>query len=35
MNETINLLKNHKSIRKYKDQPIEPEKLKAIIECAQ
>lgn len=35
MNETINLLKNHKSIRKYKDQPIEAEKLKAIIECAQ
>ena len=35
MNETINLLKNHKSIRKYKDQPIEPEKLKTIIECAQ
>ena len=35
MNETINLLKSHKSIRKYKDQPIEPEKLKTIIECAQ
>ncbi|MCB2359874.1 oxygen-insensitive NADPH nitroreductase [Clostridium estertheticum] len=35
MNETINLLKNHKSIRKYEDQPIEPEKLKTIIECAQ
>ena len=35
MNETIRLLKNHKSIRKYKDQPIETQKLKAIIECAQ
>jgi len=35
MNETINLLKSHKSIRKYKDQPVETEKLKAIIECAQ
>jgi nitroreductase len=35
MNETINLLKSHKSIRKFKDQPIEDEKLKAIIECAQ
>ena len=35
MNETINLLKAHKSIRKYKNQPIEDEKIKAIIECAQ
>ncbi len=35
MNETINLLKSHKSIRKYKDQAVEDEKLKAIIECAQ
>ena len=35
MNETINLLKSHKSIRKYKNQPIEAEKLKSIIECAQ
>ena len=35
MNETINLLKAHKSIRKYKDQPVEAEKIKAIIECAQ
>lgn len=35
MNETINLLKSHKSIRKYTDKPIETEKLKAIIECAQ
>jgi nitroreductase len=35
MNETINLLKAHKSIRKYKEQPIEEEKIKAIIECAQ
>lgn len=35
MNETVNLLKAHKSIRKYKDQPIEAEKIKTIIECAQ
>ncbi|MGH4121879.1 MAG: oxygen-insensitive NADPH nitroreductase [Clostridium sp.] len=35
MNETINLLKAHKSIRKYKDQPVEAEKIKVIIECAQ
>ncbi|MCJ7688267.1 MAG: nitroreductase family protein, partial [Clostridiaceae bacterium] len=35
MNETINLLKSHKSIRKYKDQPVEDEKIKTIIECAQ
>jgi len=35
MNETVNLLKSHKSIRKYKDQPIEAEKIKTIIECAQ
>ncbi|MBZ9624865.1 oxygen-insensitive NADPH nitroreductase [Clostridium sp. FP2] len=35
MNETINLLKAHKSIRKYKNQPIENEKIKTIIECAQ
>lgn len=35
MNETINLLKAHRSIRKYKNQPIEDEKIKAIIECAQ
>jgi len=35
MNETIKLLKDHKSIRKYKDQPIEDEVLKTIIECAQ
>lgn len=35
MNETINLLKAHKSIRKYSDKPVENEKIKAIIECAQ
>ncbi|MGH4137989.1 oxygen-insensitive NADPH nitroreductase [Clostridium sp.] len=35
MNETVNLLKAHKSIRKYKDQPVEDEKIKTIIECAQ
>jgi len=35
MNEIVNLLKSHKSIRKYKDQPIDAEKIKTIIECAQ
>lgn len=35
MNETINLLKAHKSIRKFKNQYIEEEKIKEIIECAQ
>jgi len=35
MNETVTLLKAHKSIRKYKDQPVEYEKLKTIMECAQ
>jgi len=35
MNETLNLLKAHKSIRKYKNQSIEDDKIKAIIECAQ
>ncbi|MBZ9688564.1 oxygen-insensitive NADPH nitroreductase [Clostridium estertheticum] len=35
MNETINLLKAHKSIRKYKDQIVEAETIKTIIECAQ
>jgi len=35
MTETVNLLKNHKSIRNYKDQPVEYDKVKTIIECAQ
>ncbi len=35
MNETVNLLKAHKSIRKYRNQPVEAEKIKTIIECAQ
>lgn len=35
MNEIVKLLKAHKSIRKYKDQPVEDEKIKTIIECAQ
>lgn len=35
INETINLIKSHKSVRKYKDQPVEQEKIRAIIECAQ
>ena len=35
MNETINLLKAHRSIRKYKNMSVEDEKIKTIIECAQ
>ncbi|ASA23939.1 NADPH-dependent oxidoreductase [Paenibacillus donghaensis] len=35
MNETLKLLKNHRSYRQYTEQPVEPEKLKAIIEAAQ
>ncbi|MCB2295979.1 oxygen-insensitive NADPH nitroreductase [Clostridium algoriphilum] len=35
MNETVNILKAHKSIRKYLNQPVEAEKIKTIIECAQ
>lgn len=34
-NEIINLLKSHRSIRKYKDKEVEDKKVKAIIECAQ
>lgn len=34
MNETIILLKNHRSIRKYKDEPISDEKILTIIEAA-
>lgn len=35
MNETINLLKSHRSIRRFKDTPLEPELLQSIIEAAQ
>ncbi|MEV5027205.1 oxygen-insensitive NADPH nitroreductase [Paenibacillus sp. LPE1-1-1.1] len=35
MNETIQLLKNHRSIRKYKSTPIPEEKLEEIILAAQ
>ncbi|MFT5871392.1 MAG: nitroreductase [Clostridium sp.] len=35
MNEIVNLLKSHSSIRKYTNQPVEDEKIKTIIECAQ
>lgn len=35
MNDVINLLKSHRSVRKYKSEPIEEEKLKLIIEAAQ
>lgn len=35
MNQTIELLKSHKSIRKYTDKAIEPEILKTLIEAGQ
>lgn len=35
MNETINLLLNHMSIRKYQEKIIEKEKIETIIKCAQ
>ncbi|SRR5690554_2357038 len=35
MNEVIQLIKNHRSIRKFKDQPINEEQIKAIVEAAQ
>lgn len=35
MNNVINMLKAHKSIRKYEPRPVEEEKVRAIIECAQ
>ncbi|MNO41074.1 FMN reductase [NAD(P)H] [compost metagenome] len=35
MNEVVQTLKNHRSFRQYSDQPVESEKLKAIIESAQ
>ena len=31
--DTIELLNNHRSIRKYKDRPIEAEKMNRILEC--
>jgi nitroreductase len=35
MNETINLIKSHKSIRKYLDKQIDKEKIEAILTSAQ
>ncbi|MBS4534002.1 oxygen-insensitive NADPH nitroreductase [Clostridium sp. D2Q-14] len=35
MNETIRLIHNHRSIRKYTEKPIEEDKFKAIIEAGQ
>lgn len=35
MNEVLKTLKNHRSFRKYEQRPVEPEKLKLIIEAAQ
>lgn len=34
-NETISLLMNHASVRKYQDKPVSDEQLKAIIEAGQ
>ena len=35
MNDSINLLNAHRSVRQYREQAIEPEKVEAIIEAAQ
>ncbi|WP_238885016.1 oxygen-insensitive NADPH nitroreductase [Clostridium sp. YIM B02551] len=35
MNDIVNLLKSHRSVRKFKTIPIEEDKIKEIIECAQ
>jgi nitroreductase len=35
MNETINLIKSHKSIRKFLNKPVEEKIIKEIIACAQ
>ncbi len=35
MNQTIQLIKQHKSIRRFTDQPIEEQLLNLIIECGQ
>ncbi|MBY0012470.1 NADPH-dependent oxidoreductase [Paenibacillus typhae] len=35
MNEVLNTLNNHRSFRKYADKPVEPEKLRMIVEAAQ
>ena len=35
MNETINILMNHMSVRKYKDKPVDREIINTIIKCGQ
>lgn len=35
MNDTISLLMNHRSIRKFKDQPVTEEQLRTIVSAAQ
>ena len=35
MNDALNLLKSRRSIRKYKDQPVEEEKIQKCLEAAQ
>lgn len=35
MNETIDIMLNHRSIREYQDRPVEEEKLDTIIQCFQ
>jgi nitroreductase len=35
MNDVLNLLKSRRSIRKYKNQPVEKEKIQKCLEAAQ
>ena len=35
MNDVMNLLQSHRSIRKYTDKPVSVELVKEIIQCAQ
>jgi len=35
MNQTIDVLKNHRSIRKYKDKPIDEDVLRTLVEAGQ
>ena len=35
MNDTISLLMNHRSIRKYSDRPVSEEQLKAVVAAGQ
>src|SRR5690606_25970500 len=35
MNESINLLKNHRSVRKFEDKLLSQEQIETIVSCAQ